>query len=442
MSRLGKVIVAMSGGVDSSVAACLLKEQGYECIGVFMRVGAAGSDPQISPLDAEAEPACAPSRAALPGDVSPASVENSGSRLELPQRRLKHGCCSATDALDARLIAAKLGIPFYALNLEHDFGRIIDYFVAEYTRARTPNPCVMCNIHLKFGKLLRYADMLDAEFVATGHYARIVRNAGGVGAHPAGAVGSGVQRSALDDGAQPLLARAVNRAKDQSYVLFGIQRRDLARCLFPLGEFRDKADVRRIAGDLGLRVHAKPDSQEICFVPENDYRQLIDRRDPGGRRPGPLADETGNVVGTHAGYQAYTVGQRRGLGVALGRPAYVTRIDAASNTVVVGPREALLSGGLLAEDVNWLVADVTLQQLAVAHADRWIPAAIKIRHTHLPAAGAIRVGDDRTVAARFDVPQAAVTPGQAAVFYDGEIVLGGGWIRAAHAAEPLSARGP
>ena len=195
--------MAMSGGVDSSVAACLLKEQGYECVGVFMRVGG----PQVEPDQAFT----------VGTDAQP--------------RRLKHGCCAASDALDARAVAGKLGIPFYALDFERDFDRIIEYFVEEYSRARTPNPCVMCNVQLKFGKLLRYADMMDAEFVATGHYARVLRRDG-----------------------QTYLARSLNRTKDQSYVLFGIRREDLSRCLFPLGEIADKREVRRIAAKLGLQA--------------------------------------------------------------------------------------------------------------------------------------------------------------------------------------------
>ena len=217
-------------------------------------------------------------------------------------RRLKHGCCSASDAQDARAIAGRLGIPFYALNFERDFDAIIRYFVDEYAQARTPNPCVRCNTQLKFGKLLQYADMMDAEFVATGHYARILRRA---------------------DGA--FLARSLNEAKDQSYVLFGIRRDDLRRCLFPLGDVADKQQVRQIAAELGLRVHDKPDSQEICFVPDDDYKQLVRSRRPETVCPGEVRDSAGNVLGTHDGVAGYTIGQRRGLGIAVGTPIYVTR---------------------------------------------------------------------------------------------------------------------
>lgn len=363
----------MSGGVDSSVAACLLQERGYECVGVFMRVG----DPhpeldKLVPSDTDAQP-----------------------------RRLKHGCCAASDALDARTVAAKLGIPFYALDFERDFDRIIEYFVDEYSRARTPNPCVICNMELKFGKLLRYADMMDAEFVATGHYARILRQEG-----------------------QTHLARSPNRAKDQSYVLFGIRRDDLPRCLFPLGEIADKGEVRRIAAKLGLRVHDKPESQEICFVQNNDYKQLVRARRPETLRPGEVRDSSGNLLGTHEGVASYTIGQRRGLGIATGSPIYVTRLDVETNIVTVGPREELLSPGLVADQVNWLTDPPPVGESR--------PAEIKIRYMHTAAPGTIHVLAGNNVEATFDRPQPAVTPGQAAVFYGGDgVVLGGGWIAGA-----------
>ncbi len=506
MSRRGKVIVAMSGGVDSSVAAALLKEQGYECVGVFMRVGVAPgpgtSVPQPGPTDASAltfPPSVLSTSAPAETTTSP--------RPHLPTpgaRRLKHGCCSVEDALDARAIAGRLGIPFYVLNFQADFERIIDYFVDEYVRARTPNPCVVCNTQLKFGKLLRYADALDAEFVATGHYARIVRGdagtwgrgegvasaSGNMGTGKGGHVGTGegenVETATFPssppcslfpvpcslpsapwplDPSTPLryfLARARNLAKDQSYVLFGIRRDDLQRCLFPLGEIADKAEVRRLAADLGLKVHDKPESQEICFVPDRDYKRLVRERQPEALRPGEIRDAAGNLRGTHEGIAGFTIGQRRGLRLAAGHPIYVTRLDAAANTVTIGPRDELLSGGLAAEAVNWLVD--------APPAGPWFPVTIKIRHQHTPMPGRIRAvlvngaapetplplreglgegqnppsvspsrqplvvreqacGAALAVEARFDVPQPAVTPGQAAVFYSsGGIVLGGGWI--------------
>lgn len=382
-----RVIVAMSGGVDSSVAACLLKEQGYDCVGVFMRVGAVGQEIE------EACPTTAPADSESPtGSVSLPTA---------PTRRLKHGCCSASDAMDARAIAARLDIPFYALNFQPDFENIINYFVDEYGQARTPNPCVRCNIDLKFGKLLRYADMMDAEYVATGHYARVKSDKG-----------------------QPCLARSTNIAKDQSYVLFGIRREEIGRCMFPLGEISDKAEVRRIAEDLGLRVHDKPDSQEICFVPTGDYRDLLNERRPELNQPGEVRDLEGNVVGVHSGVASYTIGQRRGLNIAMGYPIYVTDIDPAANVVTIGPREALESNGLIATDMNWLT-DPPREPREVL---------IKIRHQHTPTPGHLRVSenDPLRVEASFETPQLAVTPGQVAVFYDHSgVVLGGGWISAA-----------
>jgi tRNA-uridine 2-sulfurtransferase len=377
MSRNGKIIVAMSGGVDSSVAACLLREQGYECVGVFMRVGAAA---------AHAEVTCPTG--------SPAASDDA------PRRRLRHGCCSASDALDARAVAGRLGIPFYALNFEAEFDRIIENFVDEYTRGRTPNPCVQCNIQLKFGRLLRYADMMEAPLIATGHYARV--------------------DCTHADG--PRLLRAVNTAKDQSYVLFGMRRQDIGRCVFPLGEFGDKSEVRRIAADLGLRVHDKPDSQEICFVPNNDYRGLIESRRPGAMQPGEMVHASGAAIGRHAGVAAYTIGQRHGLGVALGYPAYVTKLDVLSNTVTIGPREALLAGGLIADDINWLADPREI--------DAGAELTVKIRHMHTPAAATAALDGSR-LRVNFAEPQSAVTPGQAAVVYRGDAAVCGGWIREA-----------
>jgi len=389
MSRHERVLVAMSGGVDSSVAAALLKEQGYNCIGVFMWVGPAG--------EASAAP--------------PPARESPG----VPLPRLKKGCCSVGDACDARAVAARLGIPFYSVNFQAEFAGLLEYFVDEYARARTPNPCVLCNSHLKFGKLLAYADLLDAQYVATGHYARLL--------------------PAAEDG-QPRLARAVNRTKDQSYVLFGIARENLRRCLFPLGEIADKTDVRRIAADLGLPVHDKPESQEICFVPDGDYASIVRTRRPEAVRPGLVVDSAGRELGRHPGIVHYTIGQRHGLRIAAGRPVYVTCLDAASNTVVLGPREELLSAGLVAENVNWLVRP------PASHDER--PAQIQIRYRHAAAPGRVRrlaadpraspptgsrdSTDGEMVEVRFDAAQPAVTPGQAAVFYEGDIVLGGGWI--------------
>jgi tRNA-specific 2-thiouridylase len=387
MSRNGKVIVAMSGGVDSSVTACLLKEQGYDCVGVFMWVGEAADTEQAVDWDDVAT-----------GDAADDRV------------RIKQGCCSLGDACDARAVAKRLDMPFYSINFKPDFDRIIEYFVDEYAAARTPNPCVMCNTFIKFGKLLHYADTVGAEFVATGHYARIV-----------------------DVDGRPCLARGVNRDKDQSYVLFGIRRENLGRCLFPMGDYADKMEVRSIAASLGLRVHAKPDSQEICFVPDNNYKNLVRQRRPETVQPGQVRDDAGNVLGEHEGIVNYTIGQRRGLRIATGKPIYVTELDADTNTVTVGPREALLSAGLRARGVNWLVDPPATGD--------WQTATIKIRHQHEPVPGRFRLLDDGAIEARFDEPQPAVTPGQVAAVYRGDEVLVAGGVDRVCAGRRLSGAG-
>ena len=356
--RNQKVVVAMSGGVDSSVAACLLHEQGYDIMGLFMRVGAA----------------------------EPPTNDGGG--------RSHQGCCSASDASDARFVAGMLGIPFFALNFERDFDALIDYFVDEYARARTPNPCVVCNQRFKFGKILDYADAVAARYVATGHYARIDRRNG-----------------------HPVLGRGADPQKDQTYVLFGLDRDRLDRILFPLGHLT-KDEVRHHARRFGLPNADKPDSVEICFVPDRNYARLVEQRRPDAFRQGNVLDRGGNTVATHRGLPRYTIGQRRGLGIAAGQPVYVTRLDAAANTVTIGPREDLLQSELLAENVNLLVGPC----------DDTFRADVKIRYLHRPAPATVTLGLDRTARVTFDEPQAAITPGQAAVFYDRDVVIGGGWI--------------
>ncbi len=374
------VVIAMSGGVDSSVAAALLKKQGYNCVGVFMRLG---NDP--AGADDDTPVACAPlkpsTRAATADGIKPHH----------------QGCCSTGDAADARYVAGLLDIPFYALNFQRDFGGIIDYFVGEYNRGRTPNPCVRCNEYLKFGKLARYARAMGADFVATGHYARIHRAADG-----------GVE-----------LWRGIDTAKDQSYVLFGVPPEEISRMLLPVGDF-PKSEVRAMARDLGLPVHDKPDSQEICFVPDNNYINLLQKRSPQTLKPGHLVDAAGQVVGRHAGHQNFTLGQRRGVGVAFGYPIYVTGIDASTNTVRVGPREGLLHRALLAREVNWLA--------------KWpqgpIRVTAKVRYNSPPAPATAVINSANELLVEFDSPIAAITPGQAVVCYDGQRLLGGGWIDA------------
>jgi tRNA-specific 2-thiouridylase len=314
----------------------------------------------------------------------------------------KQGCCTASDAEDGRRVADRLGIPFYALNLDREFGRIIDYFVDEYSAGRTPNPCVQCNNWLKFGKLFEYADGVGAEFVATGHYARIA---------------SCEARGASER--RPALWRGRDAGKDQSYVLFGVKRELLERMLLPVGEF-EKPAIRRMAAGLGLKVAAKKDSQEICFVTRGRYDEFVRRRrgaGDGADLSGEFVLADGTVVGRHGGIEGFTVGQRKGLGVALGEPKFVVRIERESRRVVLGDREELGRRELVARDCNWLV-------------DRGnVPARceVQIRYNATAAAATMDVQDD-CLRVRFDEPQFGVAPGQAAVCYDRERVLGGGWI--------------
>ncbi|HWE02864.1 MAG TPA: tRNA 2-thiouridine(34) synthase MnmA [Tepidisphaeraceae bacterium] len=369
-----KVVVAMSGGVDSSVAAALLLREGYDVIGVFMRLG--------SPAGVEA------AHEQTPAENSSCSTTG----------KSKQGCCSVLDAADARRVAGLLDVPFYVLNFQEDFGRVIDYFVGEYNRGRTPNPCVRCNDWLKFGKLAQYAEAVGADFIASGHYARAVTD-------PA----TGRRR----------LMRGIDVAKDQSYVLFGMSRKTLDHTLLPIGGY-DKHEVRAIAEELKLPVFNKPDSQEICFVPNQDYAALVRRRSPDTFREGELVDSHGQVIGAHAGHQQFTIGQRKGLGVALGYAVYVVNIDPASNRVTLGHKEELLKRELVAHQLN-ILSDA----MPVGAAIR---CTAKVRYNHQPQAGVAERTREDEIIVRFDEPQSAITPGQALVIYDGNEVLGGGWI--------------
>ena len=382
---MSRVVLAMSGGVDSSVAAHLLVEQGHDVIGVFMRHG------EASPVSCEARGTRGEERD---------SESRSSLLAPLPLLHHKQGCCTASDAEDARRIADKLGIPFYALNLQTEFGQIIDYFVAEYTAGRTPNPCVQCNNWIKFGKLFDYADSVGAEFVATGHYARIGK---------------------CNDGSTTLL-RGVDEGKDQSYVLFGIRRELLPRMMLPVGGF-EKPAIRRIAANMGMRVAEKKDSQEICFVTRGRYDEFVRGRGAGGTG-GELVTTDGAVVGEHAGIEGFTVGQRKGLGVALGDRKFVVRIEAESRRVVIGDRTDLNRKELTAANCNWMAFD---------------PAAMiepqqcfaQIRYNAPAQPATMTVLPERRLQVIFDEPQFAVTPGQAVVCYDAadnQRVLGGGWI--------------
>ena len=363
-----RVVVAMSGGVDSSVAAALLQQRGHDVIGLFMRNG-----------------------------IRPGDAAKTG----------KQGCCSLDDARDARRVADRLGIPFYAVNFAADFGRIIDYFVDEYDRGRTPNPCIQCNRWLKFGKLLDYADEIGADGVATGHYGRIV-----------------------ESGDRLSVARAVDDEKDQSYVLYPLTQRQLARTFLPLGELT-KDRVRDLAQSFDLPVWSKPDSQEICFVPDNDYGRFLRERNPEGMRPGPILDPSGTVLGEHQGHQLFTIGQRRGFGRSFGRPVYVVAIRPEENAVIIGDSEDLFSTGLVVYDVSWL----SIAGLA----DREeLQGEVKIRYRHQPVPATLVGGVDGGVEIRFVEPIRAVTPGQAAVFYRDEAVVCGGFIDAVLEPAPRS----
>ena len=374
MSRQGRVLVAMSGGVDSGVAACLLHEQGYDVVGVFMRLGAENAVVGAT------------------GRHGDFSLPISSS----PQSDRHRGCCSAADATDARLVAGMLGIPFYALNFEEDFSRLIDYFADEYAAARTPNPCVRCNQWLKFGRLVEYADAIGADWIATGHYAKLVR-----------------------EGGRTRLLRARDARKDQSYVLFGVPPDVLGRTVFPLGDMT-KAEVREVARRRGLALHDKPESQDICFVPDRAYERIVQQRRPDAFSEGEIRHSDGRVLGRHAGLPNFTIGQRRGLRVAVGSPLYVSDLDASTGTVTVGPAEDLASSEAQVSNISWLRRPNEIG----------FRASVQIRYNHIPAAASVSVDCDESGSANvtFDEPQWAVTPGQAAVFYDGDEVLGGGWI--------------
>jgi tRNA-uridine 2-sulfurtransferase len=384
---MSRVVLAMSGGVDSSVAAHLLTEAGHDVIGVFMRHG------ESSPV------ACASNPVRVGGHADLTARTASSALPVISRLDHKQGCCTAADAEDARRVADRLGIPFYALNLQEEFAQIIDYFVAEYSAGRTPNPCVQCNNWIKFGKLFDYADSVGAEFVATGHYARLEKPADGSVA----------------------LTRGVDAAKDQSYVLFGIHREFLPRMMLPVGDF-EKPAIRAMAADLGLRVADKKDSQEICFVTQDRYDEFVRRHD-NGDRGGEMVTSDGTVVGEHRGIESFTVGQRKGLGVALGDRKFVVRIEPESRRVVIGDREELYGRELTARDANWLepMIEVGVPRRCFA----------QIRYNAMAQPALMSALPDRRVQIAFDEPQFAVTPGQAVVCYDAidnRRVLGGGWI--------------
>lgn len=356
-----RLVVAMSGGVDSSVAAWMLREAGHELVGLFMRNG-----------------------------VHVAEEESP-----------KKSCCSVSDARDARMVAAQLGIAFQSVDLKGEFRSIIQYFLREYARGRTPNPCAVCNRDLKFDRLLSFARELGAEGVATGHYARLERRAGRVE-----------------------LFRGHDPDKDQSYQLFAVSEANLERTHLPLGALR-KSEVRELARKAGLKTSAKKDSQEICFVPSNDYRNLL-AAERVELHPGELVDSSGKVLGRHAGTEHFTIGQRRGHGVAAGEPLYVVALEPHSGRVVLGSRAESGVRSMRVEELNWIGFDPPAGgfRCEVQHRYRGTPAAARVE-----VAG-------RAAEVHFEAPELAVTPGQGAAFYLGIRLVGGGWIESGVRAEP------
>jgi tRNA-specific 2-thiouridylase len=359
----------MSGGVDSSTVAAMLRADGHNVVGLTMQLW---------------------NQRRLAGkEGMPESVQGR--------------CCSLDDVYDARRVAQQIGIPYYVVNHEERFERdVVRPFVEEYLSGRTPIPCSLCNNHLKFDQLLIVAQQIGAERVATGHYARV----------------------AYDEArGRWLLKRPADHSKDQTYFLFGLTQEQLSRTLFPLGEMT-KPEVRELARQHGLALAEKPDSQEICFVPGGDYKRFIDAylAEKGETLPdtaGNLVTTSGEVIGEHAGIHNFTVGQRKGLGVAIGSPLYVIQISGANKQVIVGSDEHLYSRTLRTKRVNLIsIADVTDPMRVV----------VKIRHRHEPAAAVIERSGEDEILVTFDEPQRAITPGQAAVFYDGDVVVGGGWI--------------
>jgi len=398
----------MSGGVDSAVAAGLLLEEGYDVTGVFLCLKQAQAAEADAAGSAEQKwhgrlPAAGRSPHASHGRDGRAENSNQGQDgPETPVRATKQparprACCSPGDAADARRIATMLGIELISLPVATAFEGIIDEFVSEYARGRTPNPCVLCNSVIKFGRLFDLADSLGARYVATGHYARVTDRNGERG-----------------------IARAACREKDQSYALFGVDRGRLERICLPIGELASKDDTRKLARRFALPVHDKPDSQEVCFIPDNDYVSLLARRAPEALRAGEVVNSAGNVLGTHDGYARFTIGQRRGVRVAIGSPMYVTAIDPATARVTIGPREEVMANRLTARRTNWL-ADV----------DGQFAATVQIRYNHGGEAATVRKTGADSFEVAFDEPVSAITPGQAAVVYDEDDMLGGGWIESA-----------
>lgn len=366
MSKHGKILVAMSGGIDSSVAAVMLHEEGYEVIGITMKTWDYAS--------------------------------SGGSKKET-------GCCSLDSINDARNIAVSLGFPHYIIDIREEFGDyVIDYFTNEYLDGRTPNPCVMCNTHIKWDSLLKRADKLGCEYIATGHYAKIKSENG-----------------------RHFISKGIDETKDQSYVLWGVSQQSLARTKFPLSDLR-KETIKQMARDMGLiELANKAESYEICFVPDNDYRGFLKRRVDGLEEQvagGEFVLEDGTVVGKHEGYPFYTIGQRKGLGIALGYPIFVTDIQKDTNRVVLGVEEGLLKNGMTVNNVNLMKYDNLIDKNIICHT--------KVRYNDKGENASIIQRPDNKIIAKFEHSVKSIAPGQAAVFYEGNDIVGGGWIESSY----------
>ncbi|WDV44130.1 tRNA 2-thiouridine(34) synthase MnmA [Clostridiaceae bacterium M8S5] len=355
-----KVVIGMSGGVDSSVAAYILKKQGYDVIGVTMQIW---QDDKAAMNTAE------------------------------------DSCCSLSAVEDARRVANKIGIPFYVMNFKDVFKeKVIDYFIEEYGKGRTPNPCIACNRYVKFEELLKRSNKLGAYYVATGHYAKIRHD---------------------ETTGRYLLKKADASAKDQTYALYNLTQEQLKHTLMPLGDYTDKAEIRRIAKELDLVVADKKESQEICFIDDNDYGKYIDENADYDIKPGNFIDTKGNILGRHKGITKYTIGQRKGLGIALGKPVYVVEIDTVKNTVMLGDNDDVFGNALIAYDINLI---------SVSEISKPLQVKAKIRYSAIEQDATVYPIENDMVKVVYDQPVRAITPGQAVVFYDGDTLVGGGTI--------------